>query len=134
MSRFIHVFHCSYLFLDAGSPDFLDIAASRSNSTTLPLVSSYITSATRSHILKHDPVSYHPKSTRMNPFMDKHILALAGARDEMITLPATRRFMDRINVGPSGSKRLVIQQGVGHQCTREMVGEMTELVWRITLA
>jgi hypothetical protein len=93
-----------------------------------------MTAATRNHIIKNDPISRCRGSTRLNPFMNKHVLALAGAQDGMIPLPATRQFMDRINVGPYGTKRLVIQQGVGHQCTREMVVEMTELVWNVAVA
>ncbi|CAE6528987.1 unnamed protein product [Rhizoctonia solani] len=116
-----------------GSPDFLDIATARNNLTGVPLVSSYMTSATRNYILKNDTVSHHRNSLRPDPFMNKHILALAGAQDGMIPFLATRRFLDRINVGPLGTKRLIIQQGVGHQCTRDMVVEMVEVVWNVAL-
>ncbi|CAE7146230.1 unnamed protein product [Rhizoctonia solani] len=116
-----------------GSPDFLDIATARNRITGVPLVSSYMTSTTRNHILKNDPVSHRRNSSRPDPFMNKHILALAGAQDSMVPLLATRQFLDRINVGPLGTKRLIIQQGVGHQCTREMVVEMAELVWNVAL-
>lgn len=117
-----------------GSPDFLDIATTRTDWIGLPLVTPYMTPAMRNHIIKNDPVSRCQGSPRPNPFMNKHILALVGAQDCMVPLPATRRFMDRINVGPFGTKRLVIQQGVGHQCTREMVVEMAELVWNVAVA
>ncbi|CAE6470724.1 unnamed protein product [Rhizoctonia solani] len=117
-----------------GSPDFLEIATARNNLTGLPLVSSYMTSVTRNYILKNDPVSCRRNSLRPDPFMNKHILALAGAQDGMIPFTATRQFLDRINVGPIGTKRLIIQQGVGHQCTREMVIEMAELVWAVALS
>ncbi|ELU40460.1 alpha/beta hydrolase family domain-containing protein [Rhizoctonia solani AG-1 IA] len=120
--------------LNIGSPDFLEIATARNNLTGLPLVSSYMTSVTRNHILKNDPVSCRRNSLRPDPFMNKHILALAGAQDGMIPFTATRQFLDRINVGPIGTKRLIIQQGVGHQCTREMVIEMAELVWAVALS
>ncbi|CAE6427350.1 unnamed protein product [Rhizoctonia solani] len=112
-----------------GSPDFLDIATARNNLTGFPLVSSYMTPTTRNYILKHDPVSHSRSSLRPNPFMNKHILALAGAQDSLIPFLATRQFLDRINVGPLGTKQLIIQQGVGHQCTREMVVEMVEVIW-----
>ncbi|KAF8754150.1 hypothetical protein RHS01_06247 [Rhizoctonia solani] len=79
-------------------------------------------------------VSCRRNSLRPDPFMNKHILALAGAQDGMIPFTATRQFLDRINVGPIGTKRLIIQQGVGHQCTREMVIEMAELVWTVALS
>ncbi|KAG8745577.1 hypothetical protein FRC11_013036 [Ceratobasidium sp. 423] len=116
-----------------GSPDFLDIATARNNLMGIPLVSSYMTSATRNYILKNDPVPHRRNSLRPDPFMNKHILALAGAQDGMVPLLATRQFLGRINVGPLGTKRLIIQQGVGHQCTREMVIEMAELVWNVAL-
>ncbi|KAG8700738.1 hypothetical protein FRC08_004474 [Ceratobasidium sp. 394] len=116
-----------------GSPDFLDIVTQRSNSGALPLVSSYIPSSIRGHIIKHDPVSRKRNVLQERVFMNKHILALAGAQDGMIPLLATRSFLDRIDVGPAGTKRLVIQQGVGHQCTKEMVKEMAELVWKVAL-
>ncbi|CAE6435463.1 unnamed protein product [Rhizoctonia solani] len=116
-----------------GSPDFLDIATARNNLTGIPLVSSHMTSATRNYILKNDPVSRRRNSLRLDPFMNKHILALAGAQDGIVPFLATRQFLDRINVGPLGTKRLIIQQGVGHQCTREMVVEMAEAVWNVAL-
>ncbi|CAE6472211.1 unnamed protein product [Rhizoctonia solani] len=116
-----------------GSPDFLEIATPRNNLMGLPLVSSYMTSATRSHILKNDPVSGRRSSLRPDPFMNKRILALAGAHDGMVPFLATRQFLDRINVGPLGTKQLIIQQGVGHQCTREMVVEMAKFVWTVAL-
>ncbi|CAE6352155.1 hypothetical protein BN14_04505 [Rhizoctonia solani AG-1 IB] len=116
-----------------GSPDFLEIATARNDLTGLPLVSSYMTSATRNHILKNDPVLCRRSSLRPDPFVNKHILALAGAQDRMVPFVGTRQFLDRINVGPFGTKRLIIQQGVGHQCTREMVVEMAEFVWSVAL-
>jgi hypothetical protein len=66
--------------------------------------------------------------------MGKNFLALAGAQDGIVPLLATRKFLDSIDVGPTGTKRLVIQQEVGHQCTREMVKEMAKLVWKVALA
>ncbi|KAG9093844.1 hypothetical protein FRC06_011360, partial [Ceratobasidium sp. 370] len=117
----------------AGSPDFLDIATQRSNTCAVPLVSSYIPSSIRSHIIRRDPVSRKRNASQERLFVNKHVLALAGAQDGMIPLLATRAFLDRIDVGPAGTKRLVIQQGVGHQCTKEMVREMAELVWKVAL-
>ncbi|KAG9128386.1 hypothetical protein FRC07_014800 [Ceratobasidium sp. 392] len=117
-----------------GSPDFLDIATQRSSSPGVPLVSSYMSSSIRNYIIKNDPVSRKRSPSQQTSFMNKHVLALAGAQDGMIPLLATRAFLDRIDVGPAGTKRLVIQQGVGHQCTREMVREMAKLVWKVVLA
>lgn len=119
--------------ISVGSPDFLDIASARSNNTGLPLVSSFMSPTTRSYIAKHDPVTRHRSPSRGNPFKNKHVLAVAGAQDSMAPLLATRIFMDRIDVGPSGTKRLIIQEGVGHQCTKDMVREMAEFVWLIAL-
>ncbi|CAE6428140.1 unnamed protein product [Rhizoctonia solani] len=116
-----------------GSPDFLDIATSRSLSN-FPLLSSYMTRETREYILKHDPISRPATSERPNPFLNKQILAIVGAQDTMIPLLPTRQFLDRINVGPLGTKRLVIQEGVGHQCTQEMIVQMAEFIWDVALA
>ncbi|QRV74731.1 hypothetical protein RhiJN_02746 [Ceratobasidium sp. AG-Ba] len=117
-----------------GSPDFLDIATYRSNAApVVPLVSSLISSSTRNHIIRHDPVSRRRTPSQEILFTNKHVLALAGAQDGIVSLLATRTFLDRIDVGPDGTKRLVIQQGVGHQCTREMIKEMADLVWKVAL-
>ncbi|QRV89420.1 hypothetical protein RhiJN_17438 [Ceratobasidium sp. AG-Ba] len=95
-----------------GSPDFLDIATYRSNAApVVPLVSSLISSSTRSHIIRHDPVSRRRTPSQEILFTNKHVLALAGAQDGIVSLLATRTFLDRIDVGPAGTKRLVIQQG-----------------------
>jgi hypothetical protein len=51
----------------------------------------------------------------------------------MVPLLATRVFLDGIDVGPTGTKRLVIQKEVGHQCTREMVKEMSEFIWEVAM-
>ncbi|KAH7335126.1 hypothetical protein B0J17DRAFT_668791 [Rhizoctonia solani] len=115
-----------------GSPDFLDIATSRSLSN-FPLVSSYMTHETREYILKHDPISRPASPERPNPFLNKQILAIVGAQDTMIPLLPTRKFLDRINVGPLGTKRLVIQEGVGHQCTQEMIVQTAEFIWDVAL-
>jgi hypothetical protein len=117
-----------------GSPDFLDIVTVRSNLTCIPLLSSFMTLATRNYIIQHDPVSRHRSPERPNPFVNKHILAIIGAQDCIVPLLPTRQFIDRINVGPLGSKRLIIQEGVGHQCTREMIVHMAEFVWTVALA
>jgi hypothetical protein len=111
----------------------LDIAASRS-SMYFPLLSSYLTRETREYILKHDPVSRPASPDRPNPFLNKQILAIVGAQDRMVPILPTRKFLDRIDVGPLGTKKLVIQEGVGHQCTQEMIVQMAEFVWDVALA
>ncbi|CAE6474047.1 unnamed protein product [Rhizoctonia solani] len=116
-----------------GSPDFLDIATSRSL-THFPLLSSCMTHETREYILKHDPISRPTSPERPNPFLNKQILAIVGAQDSMMPILPTRQFLNRIDVGPLGTKKLVIQEGVGHQCTQEMIVQMAEFVWDVALA
>ncbi|KAL5633088.1 hypothetical protein ACGC1H_003548 [Rhizoctonia solani] len=116
-----------------GSPDFLDIATSRSLAH-FSLLSSCMTHETREYILKHDPISRPASPERPNPYLNKQILAIVGAQDSMVPILPTLQFLDRINVGPLGTKRLVIQEGVGHQCTQEMIVQMAEFVWDVALA
>ncbi|KAL5633087.1 hypothetical protein ACGC1H_003548 [Rhizoctonia solani] len=118
---------------DPGSPDFLDIATSRSLAH-FSLLSSCMTHETREYILKHDPISRPASPERPNPYLNKQILAIVGAQDSMVPILPTLQFLDRINVGPLGTKRLVIQEGVGHQCTQEMIVQMAEFVWDVALA
>lgn len=92
-----------------------------------------MTPATRDYIIKNDPISRHSNPGKSNPFMNKHVLAVAGAQDAMMPLLPTRQFINRIDVGPLGSKRLIIQEGVGHQCTREMLIHLAEFVWTLEL-
>ncbi|KAF8748361.1 hypothetical protein RHS01_10908 [Rhizoctonia solani] len=115
-----------------GSPDFLDIATSR-DSTYFPLLSSCMSHETREYILKRDPIKTG-KPDRPNPFLNKQILAIVGAQDHMVPILPTRRFLNRIDVGPLGTKKLVIQEGVGHQCTQEMIVQMADFIWDVALA
>lgn len=93
-----------------------------------------MTSETREYIIKNDPVSRRLSPARPNPYMNKHVLAIAAAQDGMMPLLPTRQFLDRIDVGSVGTKKLIIQEGVGHQCTRRMVIQMAEFVWALVLA
>jgi hypothetical protein len=43
-------------------------------------------------------------------------------------------FVDALEVGPEGVKKIFVQEGVGHACTNEMVDEAAAFVGQYLLA
>ena len=69
----------------------------------------------------HDP--------SQNPFIGKHILVLSGADDRLVPWFASKKFVDALQVG-DGTKRVVVEENAGHECTQRMVQELASFVWK----
>ena len=52
----------------------------------------------------------------------------------MVPWSASKTFVDRLDVGPDGLKEVILEQGVGHECTKEMVRVMSQFIWEQALA
>ena len=63
-----------------------------------------------------------------NPFLGKKILVLSGADDTLVPWVASEKFVGGLVVGGSGVKKVVVQKGVGHACTPEMVAEAAQFL------
>ncbi|KZW02918.1 hypothetical protein EXIGLDRAFT_586244, partial [Exidia glandulosa HHB12029] len=52
-----------------------------------------------------------------NPFYGKKILVLSGKDDQLVHWSASETFIDALEVGPQGVKRVIVEEGVGHTMT-----------------
>jgi predicted esterase len=78
---------------------------------------------------KVDPAAGDYRSSdETNPFVNKRILVLSGGDDKLVPWSTSQAFVEALNVGEGGVKRVSIHAGVGHKCTDEMVTEMTNFI------
>jgi len=63
-----------------------------------------------------------------NPFLNKRILVLSGAADKLVPWSASETFVNNLKVG-SGIKKVVLEDGAGHEVTAKMVEEASAFVW-----
>ena len=85
-------------------------------------------------IARDDPArSSYTSAGPENPFLGKKVLVLSGGDDKLVPWAASQTFVDALEVGPQGVKKVVVAPGVGHECTPEMVREMAQFVWEEAL-
>ncbi|KAG0700574.1 hypothetical protein DFH29DRAFT_1054643 [Suillus ampliporus] len=58
-----------------------------------------------------------------NPFLGRKILVLSGAKDTTVPWVASAEFVENLEVGEGGIKRVVLEEGAGHECTPHMQRE-----------
>lgn len=106
----------------------------RAEASGIPVKPPYFPASLQQVIEANDPV-YAPyeASDSTNPFYGKKILALSGADDRIVPFSATEAFFQKLNVGPDGLKRVILEAGVGHKCTPQMVHAMAEFIWKEVL-
>lgn len=64
-----------------------------------------------------------------NPFLGKHILVLSAGEDTLVPFEQfCKPFVDGLEVGSEGTKRVVVQPGVGHEITDDMREEVAKFV------
>jgi fermentation-respiration switch protein FrsA (DUF1100 family) len=64
-----------------------------------------------------------------NPFFGKKILVLAGGKDELVPWVFSEAFVERIEVGEGGVKKVVVYPDVGHAFTASMEEDVADFVW-----
>jgi predicted esterase len=69
-----------------------------------------------------------------NPFIGKKILVLSGGEDTLVPWSMSHAFVEGLEVGEMGVKKVVIQENTGHECTNEMVEEMAVFIRAEVLA
>lgn len=76
----------------------------------------------RKYIVDHDPVSVpYREESSSNPFIGRHVLVLSGGADELVPWEFSKEFVDGLVVGDEGVKRVIVQDGIGHATTPEMM-------------
>lgn len=78
-------------------------------------------------IKRESPVSI--SVTGRNPFFGKKILVLAGGKDELVPWMFSEPFVERIEVGGEGVKKIVVYPDVGHVFTAAMEEDVADFVW-----
>ena len=70
----------------------------------------------------------HTTLDASNPFLGKKILILSGEKDRLVPWAASEKFVEGLEVGLGGEKKVILQKGVGHKCTDEMVEEAARFI------
>lgn len=78
-------------------------------------------------IKKESPV--RTPAVGRNPFFGKKILVLAGGKDELVPWVFSESFVERIEVGEEGIKKVVVYPDVGHEFTATMEEDVADFVW-----
>ena len=123
------------LFIDArirvgvpiiGCPDYIGLMTHRALQQGIPLEPPYFPASLRQLVGKYDPV--HCDAEGSNPFIGKKVLVLCGETDDLVPWSASAEFVGNLNVGATGTKRVEVHEGVGHQCTGAMEDEALQFV------
>lgn len=82
-------------------------------------------------IKRDDPIScaYQSSNANENPYIGKKILILGGGADRLVPPKFGFKFFDGLNVGPEGKKEMIIQDGIGHEVSPEMIERLGEWIW-----
>jgi len=117
-----------------GCPDYITLMTDRARLNGIPFEAPYIPKSLLDVIQQYDPATASYTSTgALNPFFGKKVLVLSGADDKLVPWSASKHFVDNLNVGEAGVKKVIVAPGVGHKCTPEMVQAMAEFIWEEAL-
>ncbi|KAH8831590.1 hypothetical protein DL96DRAFT_1706017 [Flagelloscypha sp. PMI_526] len=118
-----------------GCPDFELLMTERAKRKGLD-----ISQALPKHLLKHvrevDPVARAKAKREEKVFKGKKILVMCGGDDKLVPWSASEQFVTGglLDVGVDGVKDVFVQDGVGHECTEEMVQRMSKFLVEHELA
>lgn len=77
--------------------------------------------------LDPDSVSYTSTTdSTSNPYLGKKILVLHGEKDELVPWSCCGTFVDGLQVGEKGEKKVFIEQDRGHETSSLMVSELVK--------
>ncbi|KIM40446.1 hypothetical protein M413DRAFT_445902 [Hebeloma cylindrosporum] len=112
-----------------GCPDYIELIKHRAKASNIPFTAPYIPSSLLKLIEVSDPASRnHGSLDGSNPFLGKKILILSGEKDTLVPWAASKKFVEGLEVGPDGEKKVILQKGVGHKCTDEMVEQTATFI------
>ncbi|KAG1726606.1 Alpha/Beta hydrolase protein [Suillus lakei] len=109
-----------------GCPDYTKLISQRAKSSGVPFSPPYYPSSLKTYVEAHDPAQlpYRAKDAS-NPFLGRKILVLSGKEDRLVPWVASAEFVQGLEVGEGegGVKRVVVEEGAGHECTEGMQRE-----------
>lgn len=112
-----------------GCPDFVTLMSARAQQHSLPFAPPYVPDSLLAYIRQHDPSSTpYYTSDASNPFLGKKILILSGGIDTLVPWATSQEFLEKLQVGKSGVKKVVVVPDAGHECTAVMVAEAAQFI------
>ncbi|KAJ9125549.1 hypothetical protein QFC22_000511 [Naganishia vaughanmartiniae] len=87
-------------------------------------------------VAKDDPcaIDYASHDPAVNPYIGKQILVLGGQDDKLVPPKFGEKMYEGLYVGEDGAKNMIIQEGVGHRLSKEMIERVGEWIWRYGLS
>jgi len=117
-----------------GCPNYLELIKHRAHTSAIAFQAPQIPNSLITLVNTSDPASKDFKSLNSsNPFLGKKILVLSGKEDPLVPWSASESFVDALEVGPEGVKKVFLQEGVKHTCTNEMVDEAAAFIGQYLL-
>lgn len=107
--------------------------APRALKASIPLAPPYIPTTLLSRITADFPSFYQSSDPSLNPFIGKKILVLSGEKDRLVPWDASSAFVEGMEVGREGRRKVRLQEGVGHEFTEEMRQALIEFFWEEAL-
>lgn len=116
-------------------PDYTKLISKRAKYSGVPLCAPAYPDSLRAYVDRNDPArAPYTSSDASNPFFNKKILVLSGGDDPLVPFVHSQEFVEKLNVGPKGIKKVHVAPGVGHECTPEMVKQMADFIWEFSLS
>lgn len=83
-------------------------------------------------VAKEDPCAadYRSHDPAVNPYIGKQILILGGGEDRLVPPKFGEEMFRDMYVGPEGAKEMIVQEGIGHAMSPEMLERIGEWLWR----
>ncbi|KAG0700571.1 hypothetical protein DFH29DRAFT_1054639, partial [Suillus ampliporus] len=105
-------------------PDFTKMMSQRAASSGVPFKPPYYPDSLKAYVDANDPAKlpYRAKD-RSNPYLGRKILVLSGAKDHLVPWATTVEFVENLEVGEQGIKRIFLEEGAGHEPTPIMQRE-----------
>ena len=112
-----------------GCPDFVALMSARAQKYLKPFAPPVAPDSLMAYIRQHDPsnLPFHASDVS-NPFLGKKILVLSGGIDTLVPWTASQNFVERLEVGKDGVKKVVVVPDAGHECTTVMVAEAAQFI------
>ena len=112
-----------------GCPSYRVLMRQRAAKNDLPFGPPHMPDSLLALLSRIDPDSADFKSTSSeNPFLGKKVLICHGDRDDLVPWEAGKAFVDSLEVGPHGKKKVVIEPGQGHATSALMVEELSKWI------
>lgn len=110
-----------------GCPSYRVLMKQRAEKNGLPWAPPHMPDSLLKLLGRIDPDSVDFQATgQSNPYYGKAVLVCHGDKDDLVPWTAGKAFVDGLQVGPSGAKRVFLEPGRGHETSSGMVEELSK--------